>query len=168
MCAYRADVSWPVAGFPGLSCLEKVPPGLDILVKATIVSALFTFVLSLINLGTFLHKQSCCPGVSNNHCANICTRRIVHRLQRLQLPGHSLYLVLIQHHNQLPYLAPLLQRAIASQTLVFWPALGLNTQNFCPLLYNTNAFLLHVAALLPSHYRVYVSLGCDIEADIQY
>ena len=55
MCAYLADASWHVAGFPGSSWLEQVPPAWDIPVNAIIVSTLFTCVLSLINLGTFPH-----------------------------------------------------------------------------------------------------------------
>ena len=53
MSAYHANQSWPVAGFPGSSWLEKVPSAWDIPVNAIVVSALFTSILSLINLGEF-------------------------------------------------------------------------------------------------------------------
>lgn len=95
--------------------------------------------------------------------SDIQTRRILYRLQRVQFPWHSLHTVFVQHYNRLPYLASPLRRTLASQTLVSWPAYGLDSQHLRPLLHDPNAFLLHVATLLPGHYRVYVSLG-QIEA----
>jgi choline transport protein len=46
-------------GFPGSHWLERVPPAWNIPVNAIIVSAIFTSLLSLIDLGT-LHRKILC------------------------------------------------------------------------------------------------------------
>jgi choline transport protein len=48
---------WHVTGFPGSRWLERVPPAWNIPVNAIIVSAIFTSLLSLINLGTLRCKK---------------------------------------------------------------------------------------------------------------
>lgn len=53
MRAYHANQSWPVVGLPGSSWLEKVPSAWNIPVNAIVMSGLFTFMLSLINIGEF-------------------------------------------------------------------------------------------------------------------
>lgn len=154
-CARRANHAWHVIGFPGSHWLEKVPPAWNIPVNAIVVSAIFTSLLSLINLGTLPYNLL--RGITHQVIyTDIRIKRIVHCFQRLQLSRHRLNLVLLQHHDRLPYLATPVRKAFAPQTLVTGSSQGSDNQHLCTLLHNPNVVLLYMAVVLPGHYRVHV------------
>lgn len=102
-----------VLGFPGSDWLAKVPPAWNIPIHAIVVSATFTSILSLINLGMSDFLGSIDLAFSRVTNSQVRNNRVIHCLQRFQLSRHGLNPVLLHHHDRLPYLASLVWQASA-------------------------------------------------------
>lgn len=136
-------------GVPFSRQLEVVPPSYGIPVPSIILTCIITCLLSLINIGGF-PRHPLSLQISNS------PRRLIHRLQRFQLPRCCLDPLLIHHHHWLHHLPPHCWPPSPASPMVLGQTWSADQYHFA-LLHHAHALLLLLAALQASGCGQHVS-----------
>ena len=130
-------------GVPFSKQLEQVPPKWGIPIPAIILTCTITCLLSLINIGTLAKRSP--DRHRSSHNANP-QPRLLHRLQRLQLPRRRLHPLLLHHHHRLHHL-PSHRGPAAPRAPLVARQMGPPDQHHLHLLHDADAVLLLLAAV---------------------